>query len=73
LYDKVEKEKEKLNAETVKTDKYNGEWIIKTFNLKPGKVIGQVKDFLTKQYGEDLENVPEQEVIDTVKQYLSTL
>lgn len=73
LYEKVEKEKEKLNAETVKTDKYNGEWIIKTFNLKPGKVIGQVKDFLTKQYGDDLENVPEQEVIDTVKQYLSTL
>ena len=73
LYDQVEKEKQKLDSETVKTEKYNGEWIINTFNLKPGKVIGDIKDHLTKQYGDELENAPEEEVINTVKQYLSTL
>lgn len=73
LYDKVEQEKQKLDSEVVNTSKYTGEWIINTFNLKPGKVIGQVKDYLTKQYGDELDNTPEEEVINSVKQYLSTL
>jgi hypothetical protein len=73
LYDKVEQEKQKLDSDTINTSKYTGEWIINTFNLKPGKVIGQVKDHLNKQYGNELENTPEEEVINTVKQYLSTL
>ena len=73
LYDKVEQEKQKLDSDTINTSKYTGEWIINTFNLKPGKVIGQVKDHLNKQYGDELENTPEEEVINTVKQYLSTL
>jgi len=73
LYEKVEREKEKLNAYKVKNDKYNGEWIINTFNLKPGKVIGQVKDFLVKQYGDKLNDTPEEQIVGSVKQYLSTL
>ena len=73
LYEKVEREKEKLNADKVKNDKYNGEWIINTFNLKPGKVIGQVKDFLVKQYGDKLNDTPEEQIVGSVKQYLSTL
>jgi len=73
LYDQVDQEKQKLDAETVKTEKYNGKWIINTFNLKTGKVIGDIKDHLNKQYGDELENTPEEEVINTVKQYLSTL
>lgn len=73
LYDQVDQEKQKLHAETVKTEKYNGKWIINTFNLKTGKVIGDIKDHLNKQYGDELENTPEEEVINTVKQYLSTL
>jgi len=73
LYDKVEQEKQKLNADVINTSKYTGEWIINTFALKPGKVIRQVKDFLNKQYGDNLDNTPEDEVIDAAKQYLSTL
>ena len=73
LYDKVEQEKQKLNVDVVNTSKYTGEWIMKTLNLKPGPVIGQVKNFLNKQYGDNLDNTPEEEVIDAVKQYLSTL
>jgi hypothetical protein len=73
LYEKVEQEKQKLDADVIKTDKYTGDWIINTFNLKPGKVIGQVKDFLNKKYGDNLDNTPEEEVVASVKQYLSEL
>ena len=72
-YEWVESEKQRLNVPVIKTSKYTGEWIIKTFNLKPGKVIGQVKDFLNNRYGDDLDNVPEDQVITTVKQYLSKI
>jgi len=72
-YEWVESEKQRLNVPVIKTSKYTGEWIIKTFNLKPGKVIGQVKDFLNNRYGDDLDNVPEDQVIATVKQYLSKI
>jgi len=73
LYEKVEQEKQKLDADVIKTDKYTGDWLINTFNLKPGKVIGQVKDFLNKKYGDNLDNTPEEEVVASVKQYLSEL
>jgi hypothetical protein len=73
LYDQVEKEKQKLDTDIINTEKYTGEWIINTFNLKPGKVIGQVKDVLNKEYGDNLNNTPEDQVINTVKQYLSTI
>jgi hypothetical protein len=73
LYEKVEQEKQKLDADVIKTDKYTGDWLINTFNLKPGRVIGQVKDFLNKKYGDNLDNTPEEEVVASVKQYLSEL
>jgi hypothetical protein len=73
LYKKVEEEKQSLNTDIINTAKYTGEWIIKTFNLKPGKVIGQVKDFLNTKYGDVLDNTPEEEVITSIKQYLSEL
>jgi hypothetical protein len=73
LYDKVEQEKQKLDADIVSTEKYTGEWIMNTFNLKPGKVIGDIKNVLNKQYGDNLDTTPEEEVIDFVKNYISTL
>lgn len=72
-YAEVESEKQKLNTPVVKTSKYTGDWLINTFHLKPGKVIGQVKDFLNTQYGDNLDNVPEDQVIGAVKQYLSKI
>ena len=44
-----------------------------TFNLKPGKVIGDIKNVLNKQYGDNLDTTPEEEVIGFVKNYISTL
>jgi hypothetical protein len=73
LYDKVEQEKQKLDADIVSTEKYTGEWIMNTFNLKPGKVIGDIKNVLNKQYGDNLDTTPEEEVITSIKQYLSEL
>ena len=73
LYDKVEQEKQKLDTDTVSTEKYTGEWIMNTFNLKPGKVIGDIKNVLNKQYGDNLDTTPEEEVIGFVKNYISTL
>lgn len=73
LYDKVEQEKEKLNTDTISTEKYGGEWIMNTFNLKPGKVIGDIKSVLNKQYGDNLDNTPEEEVVAFVKDYISKL
>ena len=73
LYDKVEQEKQKLDTDTVSTEKYTGEWIMNTFNLKPGKLIGDIKNVLNKQYGDNLDTTPEEEVIGFVKNYISTL
>jgi hypothetical protein len=73
LYDKVEQEKQKLDADIVSTEKYTGEWIMNTFNLKPGKVIGDIKNVLNKQYGDNLDTTPEEEVIDYLKKLASSL
>jgi hypothetical protein len=69
-YAKVESEKERLYVPVVNTSKYTGEWIINTFNLKPGPTIGNIKSFLEKTYGNKLNDMPEEQVISSVKQYL---
>lgn len=70
-YEEVELEKKKINAPIINNVKYTGDWIIKTFNLKPGPAIGRIKDFLTQTYGDQLEIVSDEQVIASVKQYLS--
>lgn len=53
--------------------KYGGEWLLQNFNLKPGPIIGKVKKFWFDTYGQELDNVPEQELFDKTKQFLNTL
>jgi hypothetical protein len=72
-YKEVQTEKEKLNADVVNTAKYTGEWLIKTFNLKPGPIIGKVKSYLNKKYGDQLDSKSEEEVTTAVNQFLSTV
>ena len=43
---------------------------MQTFGIKPGKEVGLVLKALTVQFGERLDEVPEEEVINFVKDFL---
>ena len=72
-YDMVEKQKEELNKEVIKTSPYEGEWLQRNFNLKPGPIIGQIKSFLNQKYGDQLNTAPEDAVKADVQKFISTL
>ena len=69
----VEKQKEELNKEVIKTSQYGGEWLQRNFNLKPGPVIGQIKSFLNQKYGDQLDTAPEDAVKADVQKFISNL
>ena len=69
----VDKIKEIETIIPANNSKYTGDWIIKTFNVKPGPIIGKIKLFWTQKYGDKLENVPEDELIRVTNDYLKSL
>lgn len=52
------------------SSRFNGWWLMQTFGIKPGKEVGLVLKALTVQFGERLDEVPEEEVINFVKDFL---
>ena len=69
LYEKMKKETDRIERETYITSTYSGKWLIDTFGLKPGPIVGDILRQLTKKYGETLDEVPEEEV----KKFVETL
>jgi len=68
LYEKVESKKEEINQRIYsQPKKYNGSWLMQTFNLSPGPHIGKILKSLEQQFGTELDNVPEDEVKEFVK------
>lgn len=54
--------------------KYDGDWLMTNFpQLKPGPILGKIKQFWTQKYGNDLDNVSEDELIDQTKIFIKSL
>lgn len=53
--------------------KYGGEWIMQNFNVKPGPVLGKIKQFWTQKYGDQLDNVPEDQLRRDTDIYIKSL
>jgi len=51
--------------------KYNGNWLITKFGMKPGPEIGKVLKQITDKFKDNLENTPEEEVSNYVKSLIS--
>jgi hypothetical protein len=68
-YEKIKEKIDKIEKETYLQSKYSGKWLIDTFGLKPGPIIGDILRQLTKKFGDDLENADE----ETVKKFVEKL
>lgn len=54
--------------------KYGGEWLMANFpQLKPGPVLGKIKQFWTQKYGDQLDNVPEDELKRETDIYIKSI
>jgi hypothetical protein len=69
LYEKMKTEVDRIEKETYITLKYSGKWLIDTFALKPGPIVGDILRQLTKKYGNLLDEMPEEEI----KKFVETL
>ena len=68
----LDKQKEIESFTSVKS-KYGGEWIMQNFNVKPGPVLGKIKQYWTQKYGDNLDNVPEDELKRDTDIYIKSL
>ena len=70
-YIEVEKAKLAINVQQYKiSNKYNGQWVMSTFNLPPGQQIGIILKALSDNYGDNLESANEAEVIQFIKRLI---
>jgi hypothetical protein len=59
------------NAALPSKGKYGGDWLLQKFpQLKAGPIVGKVLKFWHDSYGQELDNVPEQELFNKTKEFL---
>jgi hypothetical protein len=68
----LDKQKEIESFTPVKS-KYGGDWIMQNFNIKPGPVLGKIKQYWLQKYRDNLDNVPEDELIKDTDTYINSL
>jgi hypothetical protein len=68
----LDKQKEIESFTPVKS-KYGGEWIMQNFNIKPGPMLGKIKQYWLQKYGDNLDNVPEDELRKDTDTYIKSL
>ena len=68
----LDKQKEIESFTPVKS-KYGGEWIMQNFDIKPGPMLGKIKQFWTQKYGDQLDNVPEDELRKDTDIYIKSI
>jgi hypothetical protein len=68
----LDKQKEIESFTPVKS-KYGGDWIMQNFNVKPGPVLGKIKQYWLQKYGDNLDNVPEDELRQDTDIYINSL
>jgi len=70
-YQKLQAEIEKIDNKTISKSKYGGEWLMRNFpEIKPGPTIGKIKAFWQSIYGDQLDSVPETELLTKTKEFL---
>jgi hypothetical protein len=68
----LDKQKEIESVTPVKS-KYGGDWIMQNFNVKPGPMLGKIKQYWLQKYGDNLDNVPEDELRQDTDIYIKAL
>ena len=68
----LDKQKEIESFTPVKS-KYGAEWIMQNFNIKPGPMLGKIKQYWLQKYGDNLNNVPEDELRKDTDTYIKSL
>ena len=69
----LDKQKEIESFTPIKS-KYGGEWLMANFpQLKPGPILGKIKQYWTQKYGDNLDNVPEDELRKDTDTYIKSL
>jgi len=69
----LDKQKEIESFTPVKS-KYGGEWLMANFpQLKPGPILGKIKQYWLQKYGDNLDNVPEDELRQNTDIYIKSL
>ena len=69
----LDKQKEIESFTPVKS-KYGGEWLMANFpQLKPGPILGKIKQYWTQKYGDNLDNVPEDELRKDTDIYIKSI
>jgi hypothetical protein len=69
----LDKQKEIESFTPVKS-KYGGEWLMANFpQLKPGPILGKIKQYWLQKYGDNLDNVPEDELRQDTDIYIKSL
>lgn len=69
-YKNLQNEIEKIKTTVIPKSIYNGDFIIKNFNIKPGPIIGKIQKFLKDKFGEDLDNKSVEEVTQAVTEFI---
>lgn len=75
-YSEVELEKEKINDQCyIKSNKYNGNWVMNNFDVKQGKIVGIILKSLSDHFGggKALNNMPEDDIFQYVSGIISSL
>jgi hypothetical protein len=67
----LDKQKEIESFTPVKS-KYGGDWIMQNFNIKPGPILNKIKQYWTQKYGDNLNNIPEDELKKETDIYIKT-
>jgi hypothetical protein len=68
----LDKQKEIESFTPIKS-KYGGDWIMQNFNVNPGPVLGKIKQYWIQKYGDNLDNVPEDELRKDTDTYIKSL
>lgn len=69
-YEEVEAKKKEIEAVVYAKSKYNGEWLMTNFKMKPGPEIGKMLKLISDSFGELLPEVEEELVIAFVTEQL---
>lgn len=67
IFNAIESEKTKINSNIYMRGKYNGQWLMTNFDLRSGPQIGQILKNINNKFGNELEFVPEKELLAYVQ------
>jgi len=73
-YDKIQLKIKEIENFVIVTKKYSGDWILKKFpQIKPGKIINQIKSYWKDLFGDNIDNLPEEEIIRITQEFLNKM